>query len=122
MVDRGCRDFRTRWHRLSRGLAIGANALGGVDHGPGAPVGARPAALGRLRACPPWAVYIIADVAGGATAANQPVHQFLEIYRTSCRAGPRLTLAVRLVVISQIKINVTNAYSGSLAWTNSFTA
>ena len=26
-----------------------------------------------------------------------------------------------LVVISQIKINVTNAYSGSLAWTNSFT-
>ena len=30
-------------------------------------------------------------------------------------------LAVVLVVISQIKINVTNAYSGSLAWTNSFT-
>src|ERR1051326_8059537 len=30
-------------------------------------------------------------------------------------------LAVILVVISQIKINVTNAYSGSLAWTNSFT-
>ena len=32
-----------------------------------------------------------------------------------------MTLAVFLVVISQIKINVTNAYSGSLAWTNSFT-
>ncbi len=32
-----------------------------------------------------------------------------------------MTLAVALVVISQIKINVTNAYSGSLAWTNSFT-
>ena len=32
-----------------------------------------------------------------------------------------MTLAVVLVVISQIKINVTNAYSGSLAWTNSFT-
>ncbi len=31
-----------------------------------------------------------------------------------------LTLAVILVVISQIKINVTNAYSGSIAWTNSF--
>lgn len=26
-----------------------------------------------------------------------------------------------LVVISQVKINVTNAYSGSLAWTNAFT-
>jgi hypothetical protein len=32
-----------------------------------------------------------------------------------------MTLAVVLVVISQVKINVTNAYSGSLAWTNSFT-
>src|SRR3546814_3367744 len=32
-----------------------------------------------------------------------------------------MTLAVILVVISQIKINVTNAYSGSLAWTNSYT-
>jgi purine-cytosine permease-like protein len=32
-----------------------------------------------------------------------------------------MTLAVILVVISQVKINVTNAYSGSLAWTNSYT-
>jgi hypothetical protein len=32
-----------------------------------------------------------------------------------------MTLAVVLVVIRQIKINATNAYSGSLAWTNSFT-
>lgn len=32
-----------------------------------------------------------------------------------------MAVAVVLVVISQIKINVTNAYSGSLAWTNSFT-
>jgi purine-cytosine permease-like protein len=30
-------------------------------------------------------------------------------------------LALILVVLSQVKINVTNAYSGSLAWTNSFT-
>ena len=27
------------------------------------------------------AVYIIANVADGAAVANQPVHQFLEIYR-----------------------------------------
>jgi len=76
---------------------------------------------GSATRCPPWAVYIIADVAGGATAANQPVHQFLEIYRDIMPGWAALTLAVRLVVISQIKINVTNAYSGSLAWTNSFT-
>jgi purine-cytosine permease-like protein len=67
------------------------------------------------------AVYIIADVAGGAAVANQPVHQFLEIYRDILPPWLAMTLAVVLVVISQIKINVTNAYSGSLAWTNSFT-
>jgi purine-cytosine permease-like protein len=67
------------------------------------------------------AVYIIANVAEGATVANQPVHQFLEIYQDIMPGWAALTLAVVLVVISQIKINVTNAYSGSLAWTNSYT-
>ena len=67
------------------------------------------------------AVYIIANVADGAAVANQPVHQFLEIYRNFMPPWLAMTVAVVLVVISQIKINVTNAYSGSLAWTNSFT-
>jgi purine-cytosine permease-like protein len=67
------------------------------------------------------AVYIIANVTGGAPVANQPVHQFLEIYRDIMPPWAAMSLAVVLVVISQIKINVTNAYSGSLAWTNSFT-
>ena len=67
------------------------------------------------------AVYIIANVAGGSAVANQPVHQFLEIYRDLMPSWAAMTLAVALVVISQIKINVTNGYSGSLAWTNSFT-
>src|SRR6478752_4788486 len=67
------------------------------------------------------AVYIIANIAGGAAVANQPVHQFLEIYKDIVPGWLALTLAVVLVVISQIKINVTNAYSGSLAWTNSLT-
>ncbi len=67
------------------------------------------------------AVYIISNITGGADVANQPVHQFLEIYRNMMPAWLAMTLAVVLVVISQIKINVTNAYSGSLAWTNSFT-
>ncbi len=67
------------------------------------------------------AVYIIASVADGAAVANQPVHQFLEIYRDIMPGWLALGLAVVLVVISQVKINVTNAYSGSLAWTNSFT-
>ena len=61
-------------------------------------------------------------MADAAAVANQPVHQFLEIYQQlHARPWLAMTLAVVLVVISQIKINVTNAYSGSLAWTNSFT-
>jgi purine-cytosine permease-like protein len=67
------------------------------------------------------AVYLIANVAESAGIANQPVHQFLEIYQNFLPPWLAMTLAVCLVVISQIKINVTNAYSGSLAWTNSFT-
>ncbi|WP_036567009.1 cytosine permease [Nocardia sp. BMG51109] len=67
------------------------------------------------------AVYLIANIPGAQDIANQPVHQFLEIYRDMMPGWLAMTLAVVLVVISQIKINVTNAYSGSLAWTNSFT-
>jgi purine-cytosine permease-like protein len=67
------------------------------------------------------AVYIIANVTDGAGVANEPVHQFLEIYEDILPHWAALALAVILVVISQIKINVTNAYSGSLAWTNSYT-
>ena len=67
------------------------------------------------------AVYLIANVAGGAGFANEPVQQFLITYTNIMPSWLALTLAVVLVVISQIKINVTNAYSGSLAWTNSFT-
>lgn len=68
------------------------------------------------------AVYLIArlDPAAAATA-NEPVHQFLGVYSDMMPPWLAMTLAVVLVVISQIKINVTNAYSGSLAWTNSFT-
>ncbi|GAA1481351.1 allantoin permease [Gordonia sinesedis] len=67
------------------------------------------------------AVYLIGITMDNAGIANQPVHQFVEIYQDFLPHWLALTLAVILVVISQVKINVTNAYSGSLAWTNSFT-
>ncbi|MBL1075045.1 hypothetical protein JK358_11635 [Nocardia sp. 2] len=67
------------------------------------------------------AVYLIANLPAAQGIANQPVHQFLEIYKDMVPGWLAMTLAVVLVVISQIKINVTNAYSGSLAWTNSYT-
>ncbi|EFV12238.1 purine-cytosine permease family protein [Segniliparus rugosus] len=66
------------------------------------------------------AVYLIGSAVDPGVA-NQPVHQFLAIYQNMMPPWAAMTLAVVLVVISQIKINVTNAYSGSLAWTNSFT-
>ncbi|GHD07299.1 allantoin permease [Streptomyces violarus] len=65
------------------------------------------------------AVYIIAEV--GPTAAPEPIQQFKHAFDAMMPSWIVLPLAVVLVVISQIKINVTNAYSGSLAWTNSFT-
>ncbi|MGY1503513.1 purine-cytosine permease family protein [Streptomyces sp. QTS52] len=65
------------------------------------------------------AVYILAKV--GADAAPEPIQQFRGAFDAMMPSWMVLPLAVALVVISQIKINVTNAYSGSLAWTNSFT-
>ncbi|MFC7375447.1 purine-cytosine permease family protein [Brachybacterium sp. GCM10030268] len=67
------------------------------------------------------AVYLVANIPGAREYANEPVQQFLTTYEQLMPGWIALVLAVILVVISQIKINVTNAYSGSLAWTNSFT-
>ncbi|MEU6578888.1 allantoin permease [Streptomyces sp. NPDC046805] len=65
------------------------------------------------------AVYILARV--GPAAAPEPIQQFRGAFDAMMPSWLVVPLAVALVVISQIKINVTNAYSGSLAWTNSFT-
>lgn len=67
------------------------------------------------------AVYLLSTMPGAGEFADQPVHQFEKIYRNVMPGWLALILAVILVVLSQIKINVTNAYSGSLAWTNSYT-
>ncbi|AJT69064.3 hypothetical protein T261_7466 [Streptomyces lydicus] len=63
------------------------------------------------------AVYILAEV--GPAAATEPIQQFRGAFAAMLPSWLVIPLAVVLVVISQIKINVTNAYSGSLAWTNS---
>ncbi|WP_241584871.1 purine-cytosine permease family protein [Rosenbergiella epipactidis] len=53
--------------------------------------------------------------------STEPVQQFNAAFHQMLPGGVALTLAVILVVISQIKINVTNAYSGSLSWTSAYT-
>ncbi|MFB6438128.1 purine-cytosine permease family protein [Streptomyces sp. NPDC056411] len=65
------------------------------------------------------AVYVLAQA--GPAAATEPIRQFTGAFAAMLPSWLVVPLAVALVVISQIKINVTNAYSGSLAWTNSFT-
>ena len=56
-----------------------------------------------------------------AEHAHEPTQMYLVAYRQVFE-DPRLALAATtlFVVISQLKINVTNAYAGSLAWSNYF--
>lgn len=49
----------------------------------------------------------------------EPIHMYIKAYGyISDSPSTVLTLALIFVLISQIKINVTNAYAGSLAWSN----
>jgi signal transduction histidine kinase len=56
-----------------------------------------------------------------AAQATEPIHMFVHAYQRVVD-DPLLALALAaiFVTISQVKINVTNAYSGSLAWSNCF--
>jgi purine-cytosine permease-like protein len=55
----------------------------------------------------------------GLTSAGEPIQQYLGGFGAFMTAGT-LALAVFFVILSQIKINVVNAYSGSLSWSNFF--
>ena len=67
-------------------------------------------------------------IRGGVSAAHayEPTQMYLMAYHyvfpstLTDNATLALTATVLLVVVSQIKINVTNAYAGSLAWSNFF--
>lgn len=86
-----------------------------IAAGPGWVIlGALKQAIGTL-----LAVYILSEA--GTAGATEPIRQFIAAFERFMPGGLALTLAVILVFISQIKINVTNAYSGSLAWTSAFT-
>ena len=55
------------------------------------------------------------------STAIEPVHMYIKAYE-HVTSSPELVLAAAtfFVIISQVKINVTNAYAGSLAWSNFF--
>ena len=53
--------------------------------------------------------------------ANQPVHMYIASFGyVFPSAAVALAVAASFIFLSQIKINVTNAYSGSLSWSNFF--
>lgn len=55
------------------------------------------------------------------TKAYEPVQMYVEAFKVmSSNPAVYLTLATIFVIVCQIKINVTNAYSGSLSWSNFF--
>ncbi|WP_027260442.1 ATP-binding protein [Sedimentitalea nanhaiensis] len=66
------------------------------------------------------AVLVISAGQSKATAL-EPVHMYIQAYEyVSADPGVVLAAATIFVIISQVKINVTNAYAGSLAWSNFF--
>lgn len=52
--------------------------------------------------------------------AVQPTEMYRLAYSTILPPWPAIAATVALVAVSQVKINVTNAYAGSLAWSNFF--
>ncbi|MCL6437252.1 MAG: hypothetical protein K6T51_01475 [Rubrobacteraceae bacterium] len=65
------------------------------------------------------AFYIFSAV--GPEKAVEPIEQFVRGFELIIPNGFwALAVATLLVVLSQLKINVTNAYAGSLAWSNFF--
>ncbi|MCK9622124.1 MAG: response regulator [Methylobacter sp.] len=90
--------------------------------------------LATISAGPGWILFGMARQLGGALLAHlavrhgiapihahEPTQMYLVAYGDLFNnAELALTVTTLFVVISQIKINVTNAYAGSLAWSNFF--
>ena len=64
------------------------------------------------------AFYVASKV--GLTKAGEPIEQYLGGVGSFLPSGIVVGVAVFFVILSQVKINVTNAYSGSLSWSNFF--
>ena len=78
--------------------------------------------IGALKVCAGSLLAVLAlRMGSNAAQAIEPIHMFVHAYDHMV-GSPALALALAtvFVTVSQIKINVTNAYSGSLAWSNCF--
>jgi purine-cytosine permease-like protein len=62
----------------------------------------------------------VGSTPGGPAAAAVPVDLFTVVYERFTNHTVALVLAAALVLLSQMKINIMNTYSGSLSWSNFF--
>ncbi len=89
--------------------------------------------LATLTAGPGWILFGMLRQIGGALLAHlairhgisaehahEPTQMYLIAYGEVFDTQVAMAITTLFVVISQIKINVTNAYAGSLAWSNFF--
>jgi signal transduction histidine kinase/purine-cytosine permease-like protein len=78
--------------------------------------------VGALKICAGSLLAVLALRMGSTPEqAIEPVHLYLHAYQQLVESPAlALALAAVFVTLSQVKINVTNAYSGSLAWSNCF--
>jgi signal transduction histidine kinase/CheY-like chemotaxis protein/purine-cytosine permease-like protein len=96
-------------------------------------IGARPWWTALLLGGPGWIVIDVVKLLAGsllayvalhsgliADQAVQPAQMYRIAFGTITSPPVAIVLTCALVVLSQIKINVTNAYAGSLAWSNFF--
>src|SRR4051812_23215957 len=67
------------------------------------------------------ALFAVAALGAGATVAQagEPIFQYVAAVQPWF-GDATVTIAAIFVILSQIKINTTNAYSGSLSWSNFF--
>lgn len=78
--------------------------------------------LGGLKIlCGSFLAVLVTNAGFAPATAVEPIHMYMLAYSyVSNNPGVGLSLATLFVLISQVKINVTNAYAGSLAWSNFF--
>jgi signal transduction histidine kinase/purine-cytosine permease-like protein len=78
--------------------------------------------IGALKIVAGSLLAVLALRAGSSTAqAVEPIHMFTQAWGLVIDDRALVLLVATLyVTVSQVKINVTNAYSGSLAWSNCF--
>lgn len=68
-----------------------------------------------------YLAHFLVSSAASQSEASSPTAMFMGIYTAmSGHAGLSLILTGLFVIICQLKINVTNAYAGSIAWSNFF--